>query len=86
MRYYSSSREMSLPTNEDTVLDDEEIVNAAPDRTHKNYDRFSEGVPEGTRFAADYVGVEIVRRRGQPSTSKNDKGLDSNVGQPIAQT
>ena len=66
MRYYSSSREMSLPTNEDTVLDDEEIVNSAPDKAHKNYDRFSEGVPEGTRFASEYVGVEVVRRRGQP--------------------
>ena len=66
MRFYTASREMSLPTNEDTVLDDAEIVNAAPDTTHKNYDRFSEAVPEGTRFASDYVGVEVVRRRGQP--------------------
>ena len=67
MRYYSSSsREMSQATHEDTVLDDEVIVNAEPDRSHKNYDRFSEGVPEGTRFSSGYQGVEVARRRAQP--------------------
>ena len=66
VRYYSASREMSLPTNEDTVLDDEEVASAPPDKAHKSYDPFSETVPQGTRFASDYVGVEVVRRRGQP--------------------
>ena len=68
MRYYSATRETSLPTHEDTIQDDEVVVaNAdAVVRAHKNYDRFSEGVPEGTRFASDYTGVEVVCRRGQP--------------------
>ena len=65
VRFYTASREMALPTNEDTILD-EEVVNANPDTSHKNYDRFSEAIPEGTRLASDYTGVEVVRRRGQP--------------------
>ena len=66
MRYYSSTREMSQPTQEDTVLDDEVVVSAEPERSHKNHDRFSEGVPEGTRFPSGYQGVEVARRRAQP--------------------
>ena len=65
MRYFSSSREMSIPTGEDTVVDDADIVNIEVDRAHRHYDRFAEGVPEGTRFSADYVGIEVVRRRVQ---------------------
>jgi hypothetical protein len=57
---------MSRPTNEDTVLDDAEVITADPDTTHKNYDRFSEDALEGTFFSSDFPGVEVVRRRGQP--------------------
>ena len=66
MSFYSTLREMSRPTNEDTVLDDEEVTTAAPDTEKKNYDRFSEAAPDRTKFFSGFPSVEVVRRRGRP--------------------
>jgi hypothetical protein len=58
---------LTVPTGEDTVLDDEEGGGASyiPKTTHRHYDRYSETVPEGAKFASDFKGVEVVRRRNQ---------------------
>ena len=64
MRFYGEARTLILPTNEDTINEEVGVTYEAK-TTHRHYDRFSETVLEGTMFASDFKGVEVVRRRNQ---------------------
>ena len=67
-RYYAAAEEGGgASTLEDTCCD--QGIISQPD--HKNYDEWSEAVPEGTRFASSMKSAEGVRRRHQSRLAVN---------------